>query len=49
VAAEIGSWNYRWLADAAFAAAKQAAAEVFFREHLAKVLAEEQAREQWRR
>ena len=39
---------YRWLGDAAFAAAMQAAAEVYFREHRAKVVAEEAARQQWR-
>jgi hypothetical protein len=40
---------YRWLADAAFVAAKEAAAEAFFREVRAKVMVQEQAREQWRR
>lgn len=39
---------YRWLADAAFADALKAASEVFFREHRAKVLAEEAARRRWR-
>src|SRR5262249_54563843 len=39
---------YRWLADAAFTAAMRSAADAFFREHRAKVLAEEQTREQWR-
>jgi hypothetical protein len=40
---------YRWLVDAGFAAARRDAAEAFFRDHLAKVLAEQQARDQWRR
>jgi hypothetical protein len=39
---------YRWLTDVAFAAALRAAAEVFFREHRTKVLAEEAARQRWR-
>jgi hypothetical protein len=39
---------YRWLADAAFADALRAAAEAFFREHRAKVQAEETARQRWR-
>jgi hypothetical protein len=39
---------YRWLADGAFAEAMRAAAESFFREHKAKVLAEEEARRRWR-
>lgn len=39
---------YRWMADTAFAAAMRAAAELFFREHRAKVLAEEAARRRWR-
>jgi hypothetical protein len=40
---------YRWLADATFAAAMRAAADAFFQQHRAKVLAEQEAREQWRR
>src|SRR5262245_13558558 len=39
---------YRWLADPAFADALRAAAEVFFREHRAKVIAEEAVRQRWR-
>jgi hypothetical protein len=39
---------YRWLADAAFADAMRDAADAFFREHRAKVLAEEAARKRWR-
>lgn|SRR5262245_8086237 len=39
---------YRWLADPAFAEAMRAAAEAFFREHKAKVLGEEEARQRWR-
>jgi hypothetical protein len=39
---------YRWLADPAFADAMRAAAEVFFQEHRAKVLAEEAAQQRWR-
>jgi hypothetical protein len=40
---------YRWRKDAAFTAAMRAAAELFFQEHRAKVLAQEEARKQWRR
>lgn len=40
---------YRWLANAGFAVAMRAAAELFFRAHKAKVLAAEESREQWRR
>jgi transposase len=40
---------YRWLRNSAFEVAFQGAAEMFFREHRAKVVAEEEAREQWRR
>jgi hypothetical protein len=40
---------YRWLSDAAFAAAMKSAAEVFFQEIRAKVVAAQQARQQWRR
>ena len=40
---------YRWQKDAAFAKAMEAAAELFFRRVKEKVLAEEEAREQWRR
>lgn len=39
---------YRWLADNAFAEAMRAAADLFFKEHKAKVMAEEAARQQWR-
>lgn len=39
---------YRWLANAAFAEALRTAADVFFQEHRAKVLAEEAARQRWR-
>jgi hypothetical protein len=39
---------YRWLADPAFAAARAAALEEFFRVHKAKVLATEAARAAWR-
>ena len=39
---------YRWLADAAFAAAWTAALDDFFRAHRAKVLAAEAARAAWR-
>jgi len=39
---------YRWLADAAFAADMRAAAEAFYREHRAKALTEEAARQCWR-
>jgi hypothetical protein len=39
---------YRWQVDPAFAAAVSAAAEDFFREHRAKVLAAEAARAAWR-
>jgi mevalonate pyrophosphate decarboxylase len=40
---------YRWMANAAFVAAMRAAADAFFRDHKAKILAQEEAREQWRR
>jgi hypothetical protein len=40
---------YRWLRDAAFAAAMQNAAALYFQEQRAKVLAQEEARKQWRR
>jgi hypothetical protein len=40
---------YRWMANAGFAAAMRAAADAFFRNHKAKILAQEKAREQWRR
>jgi hypothetical protein len=40
---------YRWQRDAAFAAALQAAADAFFRDHRAKVMAEARERAQWRR
>ena len=39
---------YRWRADAAFQEAMRAAADEFFRDHLAKVLAAEAARQHWR-
>src|SRR5436305_1134378 len=39
---------YRWLRDAAFARALRGAAETFFQEVRAKVLAAEEARRQWR-
>jgi len=39
---------YRWLADAVFADAMRAAAEVFFQENRARVLAKEAARKRWR-
>lgn len=39
---------YRWLADAAFVDAMRTAADEFFREHRAKVLAAEAARGRWR-
>src|SRR5579871_6666629 len=39
---------YRWQADPAFAAAMKAAADAFFDEHRAKVLAAEAARREWR-
>ena len=39
---------YRWLADAAFAAAVREAAEAFFAAHRAKVLEREAARQRWR-
>lgn len=39
---------YRWLADPAFVAARRVALDEFFRQHRAKVLAEEAARQQWR-
>jgi hypothetical protein len=40
---------YRWMANTAFVAAMRAAADAFFREHKAKILAQKEAREQWRR
>jgi hypothetical protein len=40
---------YRWRQDPAFVAAMRVAAEAFFAEHRAKVIAAEQAREEWRR
>lgn len=39
---------YRWMAEAAFAAALRAAAEAFFDAHRSKVLAAEAERRQWR-
>jgi hypothetical protein len=39
---------YRWLADPAFAARRDAALAEFFRAHKAKVLAAEAARAAWR-
>ena len=39
---------YRWRADPAFADAMRTAAEECFREHRAKVLADEAARQEWR-
>ena len=39
---------YRWMAEAIFAAAMRAAAEVFIRDHRATVLAEEATRQRWR-
>src|SRR5262245_22946969 len=39
---------HRWLRDAAFADALRAAAEAFFQQHRAKVMAEEAARQRWR-
>jgi hypothetical protein len=39
---------YRWLKDDGFRAALQSAAEAFFQEHKAKVLAAEAARQEWR-
>lgn len=39
---------YRWLADPAFAAARKAALDEFFRIHREKVLADEAARAAWR-
>lgn len=39
---------YRWLADAAFAEALRAAADAYYREHRARVLAEVAARKRWR-
>ena len=39
---------YRWLADAAFAAAVREAVEAFFAAHRAKVLAQDAARQRWR-
>lgn len=39
---------YRWRDDADFADGMRAAVEVFFKNHEAKVLAEEAARERWR-
>jgi hypothetical protein len=40
---------YRWRQDAAFAAALRRAADEFFPEHRAEVLAAEEARQRWRR
>lgn len=40
---------YRWLQGEAFQLAVREAAECFFRSHRAKVLADEAAREEWRR
>jgi hypothetical protein len=39
---------WRWRRDPAFVAAMRAAAEVFFDEHRAKVLAQEAERQRWR-
>jgi hypothetical protein len=39
---------YRWMKDAAFLSGMRDAAEAFFREHRAKVLAAEAARAEWR-
>jgi Helix-turn-helix of insertion element transposase len=39
---------YRWRADPEFAEALRAAADEFYREHKAKVLADEAARQRWR-
>lgn len=39
---------YRWRADPGFQGAMRTAADEFFREHRAKVLAEEAARQRWR-
>lgn len=39
---------YRWQSNTAFADAMEAAAEAFFKEHRAKVLAEEAVRQRWR-
>jgi transposase len=39
---------YRWQTDAEFTEALKAATDEFFREHRAKVLAEEEKRRQWR-
>jgi hypothetical protein len=40
---------YRWLADPAFAAARQSALDDFFRSHRERVLADKAARDEWRR
>jgi hypothetical protein len=39
---------HRWQADAAFSEAMRTAADEFFREHKARVIAAEAARERWR-
>jgi hypothetical protein len=39
---------YRWKAHAAFADAMRAAADIFYRENRARVVAEEAARQRWR-